>query len=65
MNQKERWIMEPGDLVTFLPADLDRSELVDVTRIGDRFRRFIDTRTGRTHDCAEYWDWFQREGEAP
>jgi hypothetical protein len=38
-----------------LPTDLDGSNLVDITRMGDPWRRYLDTHTGKTHDGAEYW----------
>lgn len=39
---------------SFLPADLDRSNLIDVTRLQDPFRRYMDVRTGEIHDGAVY-----------
>lgn len=37
-----------------LPSNLDRSNLVDITRLGDAYRRYLDTTNGRIHDGAEY-----------
>ena len=44
-----------------LPAHLDRSHLVDITRIGDSWRRYLDTQTGETHDGAVYATELQRQ----
>lgn len=37
-----------------LPSNLDRSNLLDITTLGDAYRRYMDTRTGVIHDGAEY-----------
>lgn len=39
---------------SFLPTDLDRGNLMDITRLGDAFRRYVDTQTGQIHDGAAY-----------
>lgn len=43
-----------GELPIILPAYLARTHLIDITRVDDTHRRFLDTRTGEVHDCAEY-----------
>lgn len=42
--------------VTILPEDVydRRAELVDVTAIGDAYRKFLDPVTGKVYDGAEY-----------
>lgn len=37
-----------------LPVDLD-ANLVDITCIGDTWRRYVDAETGDIHDGAKYW----------
>jgi|DEB19_MinimDraft_2_1074335.scaffolds.fasta_scaffold185220_1 hypothetical protein len=37
-----------------LPTHLDRSNLHDVTRLGDSWRRYFDASTGDTHDGSRY-----------
>lgn len=37
-----------------LPTDLDRSNLMDITRLGDSWKRYVDTKTGETHDGSVY-----------
>jgi hypothetical protein len=46
-----------------LPTRLDRSNLVDITCIGDSWRRYLDTQTGETHDGAVYAAELQRLAE--
>ena len=38
-----------------LPTWLDRSNLKDMTCIGDQWRKYIDTRTGEVHDGTLYY----------
>ncbi len=45
-----------------LPKGLDRSNFVDITRIGDSWRRYLDTQTGKMHDGAVYADLARRIG---
>ena len=45
---------------TCLPTRLDRSNLVDVTRISDSWSRWLDTQTGEMHDGAVYAAQAQR-----
>ena len=49
------------DPPSFLPTDLDTSILLDITRIGDEWRRYIHPHTGKIHDCAEYVKQSKRE----
>lgn len=37
-----------------LPMHLDRSDLHDITKIGDPWRVYLDPTTGKTHDGAVY-----------
>jgi hypothetical protein len=46
---------------SFLPADLDRSGLVDITSIGDAFRVYLDPVTGKVHDGAVYYEQHLKE----
>jgi hypothetical protein len=39
---------------TCLPTDVNTSNLMDVTGIGDEWKRYIDTQTGKVHDGAVY-----------
>lgn len=44
------------DPPSFLPEAVhaERSRMVDVTRVGDRFRCYYDPATGKTYDGNEY-----------
>lgn len=44
----------PGDPSICLPSGMNRFDLVDITVIGDRWRRYLDTKTGEIHDGAVY-----------
>ncbi|MGZ8220377.1 MAG: hypothetical protein ACXWT0_01885 [Methylobacter sp.] len=37
-----------------LPADLDKSNLVNITCLGDSWQKYMDKSTGKVHDGAEY-----------
>ena len=39
---------------SFLPEDLDESNLQDITAMGNAFRVYLDTSTGKVHDGAVY-----------
>ncbi len=40
---------------TCLPVDLKTHDLIEVSTIGSAWARFIDSATGKEHDCAEYY----------
>lgn len=40
---------------SFLPNNVDTSNLIDITGIGDSFRRYLNPNTGEIHDGAEYY----------
>ena len=42
-------------IVSFLPADLDTSNLIPITTIGDRWSKYLDTTTGKVHDSEAYY----------
>lgn len=44
---------QPGRPPTILPASVERRWLDEVTKLGDRFRSFVDRRTGRRWDGEE------------
>lgn len=44
----------PGDPPSCLPSGMNRFDLVDITVIGDRWCRYLDTKTGKIHDGAVY-----------
>jgi hypothetical protein len=47
---------------TCLPASLDRSNLKDITCIGDAWSKFLDVSTGKIHDGAVYYAKAMKEG---
>jgi hypothetical protein len=49
-------------LRTCLPASLDRSNLKDITCVGDTWRKFLDVSTGTIHDGAVYYAKAMKEG---
>lgn len=57
-----RWIRQLGaPPVVFLPADLDMSNCVDVTCVGDYYAKYMNTMTGRVHDCKKYYEQAEKE----
>ena len=46
-----------------LPTSIDQSGLIDITAIGDPWRRYLEPSTGRVHDGAEYFARAQETGE--
>lgn len=46
-----------------LPTSIDRSGLIDITAIGDQWRKYIDPSTGRVHDGAKYFARAQEAGD--
>jgi hypothetical protein len=60
-----RWDCDTSDWPhSFLPANIDRTGWVDVTAIGDSWRKYLDPATGVTHDGAAYYARFQEELES-
>jgi len=53
---KINWIVEHHEdgTVTWLPPELDRTKLVDVTKVGQQFRVYYHPQTFETHDSAKY-----------
>lgn len=50
------WVYNPSrNPPSFLPVGLDESCLVEVSTSSDSFAKFVDRRTGRIHDGAEYY----------
>jgi len=37
------------------PTSLDKTSLVDITAVGDTWRKYMDKETGKVHDGAEYY----------
>jgi hypothetical protein len=37
-----------------LPSHINSSDLIEVTRIGDQWKRYFDPKTGQEHDGALY-----------
>jgi hypothetical protein len=61
---RPRWEVEygaPGEPVSILPAGMDRSNLRDVTRVGDAYRRYLNERTGEEIDCMQYAKMYEDE----
>lgn len=44
-----------------LPEDLDRGDLIEITTMSDRHRKFLSESTGKLHDCAVYNEELVRE----
>lgn len=38
-----------------IPEAVDRDSLIDITCVGDSWRKYIDQRTGEVHDGEKYW----------
>ena len=38
----------------FLPVDLDRNMLIDITQLDAEFRRYVDKKTGKIYDGNRY-----------
>lgn len=52
-----------GEPKTCLPANLQADDLIEVACIGDEWTKFIDTKTGKVHDCADYYRMAMQEAE--
>lgn len=51
-----RWVIEnrSNRPPTCFPVDYDRAGLIEVTAIGDQWARFMDEKSGRSVDCADF-----------
>lgn len=38
-----------------LPKSIKRLDLIDITCVGDKWRKYTEQRTGHIYDCADYW----------
>ena len=56
-----KWIRTDQCPPSFLQADLDTEHLIDITCLGDPFRRYMDEKTGEIHDGAKYHEQFVKE----
>jgi len=45
-----------GRPTSCFPADLDTSDFIEISQIGDSWAKFIDRETGQRHDCEKYND---------
>ena len=57
-------INKSGRVPTCFPARLDTSEFIDITTAGDTWAKFLDTATGKVHDCADYYDAAMKQLES-
>lgn len=46
-----------------LPTDLDTSNLIDITRFGDSWRKYLDVMTNKVHDGVEYYKLMREMSE--
>lgn len=53
-------LSEANDLVLFLPSTVDQAKLVEITKVGDTYRKFVEPETGKIHDCAEYYAQYKK-----
>ena len=58
---KTRWLQTREAPPAFLPIDLDVSGMMDVTALGDAWRKYNDPNTGTTHDGADYHAQYIKE----
>lgn len=54
-----------NDRIIFLPEEIDESELIDITGMQDRFKRFLDLDTKEIHDCKKYYKMSLKENNFP
>jgi hypothetical protein len=41
---------------SFFPSHIDKSNLRDITSVGDTWRKYIDVSNGKIHDCEQYYN---------
>lgn len=49
-------ISDNGRPPSCFPADLDTSDFIEISQVGDQWAKFIDKETGQKHDCKKYHD---------
>ena len=59
----ERWVLDMYECSASicLPADLNTADLISIETLGDRWMKYLDRRTGKVHDCAEYYKQMLKE----
>lgn len=50
------WVCTPrqGRPIDFFPAGYDTSDLIEVSRVGDLYSRYIKRSTGEEVNCADF-----------
>ena len=44
-----------GEPISFLPENVDLSECVEISQVGDRYAKYLNTKTGYIVDCETYY----------
>jgi len=51
------FVLDQSGHVTFcFPEGLDTSGFIEVTCVGDSFKKFLDPSTGDVHDCRDHYN---------
>lgn len=45
---------------SFLPSGLDMKDLIDITKTTDRYKVFMNIKTGEVHDGLKYFELSQK-----
>jgi len=49
--------------IVFLPIDVNEFELIDISEMRSRFKKFLDPKTNKIHDCKKYYEMRLKENE--
>lgn len=49
--------------ISCFPVGFDKSNLLDITTIADRFRKYLNHTTGQVIDCGHYYELAMKEYE--
>lgn len=61
-----RWIVDHTlNPPSFMPASLDTTKMICITKLGDSWQVYFDPVTGKTHNCAEYRKQAEEEKKKP
>jgi len=45
--------------IIFLPIDVNEFELIDISDMGSPFKKFLDPKTNKIHDCKKYYRMYR------
>lgn len=57
-NNNRFIISSNGARKSCFPVGLNTAYFVDITCVSDEWQKYLDTNTGKVHDCAEYYKMY-------